>query len=108
MTNSGSPTIFLHGLETLGGHREELACLQGWGPSLGRRNSDTEQLVGPLTSFIGLDSEVSPIAMICPVDWRELGGKLGNNMGSRRAGSAQIPESPAVNMELCSALNLQL
>lgn len=58
--------------------------MQGWDPALDRRNSDTEQLVGPLASFIGHDSEVSHIAAICSTEWRELGGKLGNNMGSRK------------------------
>lgn len=74
-------------------------------PCPSRRNSDTEQLVGPLSSFLGLDSEVSHIAVICPTEWRELGSKLENSMESRRASS---PESPAVNMELYSAPQLTI
>ena len=35
----------------------QLDCRQKGGPALDRRNSDTKKLVGPLASFIGLDSE---------------------------------------------------
>lgn len=60
----------------------------GLEPCPGRRNSDTEQLVGPLASFIGLDSEVLTLLQLG--SWSgELGGKLGNNMGRWRAGNPQ-------------------
>lgn len=45
----------------------------GLEPCPGRRNSDTEQLVGPLASFIGLDSEVSHIPAVGVMEWRRVG-----------------------------------
>lgn len=69
--------------------------------------------MGLLTSFTGLDSEVSHIAVIYPTEWREMRsglgeGKLENNMKSTRVDSSRIPELPAINRELYSAPQLRI